>query len=111
MRRSDPQVLSGSMRRFAWLDCCFSSFACPRQEEKPSKRSRQTCEPTSRKRKNTLMGYTAFDRTTIVQHGTFLAALLLVNVFCLAGMVSSAQQTNVVLDGNSKGRVFDGLGA
>jgi O-glycosyl hydrolase len=31
--------------------------------------------------------------------------------FCMAGVIAHGQQTNVVLDGNSKGRVFDGLGA
>ena len=30
---------------------------------------------------------------------------------CLTAAAASCQQTNVVLDGNSKGRVFDGLGA
>jgi O-glycosyl hydrolase len=32
-------------------------------------------------------------------------------VFCLSGVAANSQPASVVLDGNSKGRVFDGLGA
>jgi O-glycosyl hydrolase len=31
--------------------------------------------------------------------------------FCMTGVTANGQQTTVVLDGNSKGRIFDGLGA
>src|SRR5271165_6833207 len=43
------------------------------------------------------------------RHAAFVAALLL--VVCFTGAAAGGQQTQVVLDGNSKGRVFDGLGA
>ena len=43
--------------------------------------------------------------------GTILAACLLGAALCLSGGVGQCQQTRVVLDGHSGGRVFDGLGA
>lgn len=57
------------------------------------------------------MGHARFDRASALQHGTFLSALFSVAISCLFAVASGAQQTQVVLDGNSKGRVFDGLGA
>lgn len=48
-------------------------------------------------------GYVRFDCITVL----FTLGL----AFCMAGVTAYGQQTNVVLDGNSKGRVFDGLGA
>lgn len=39
------------------------------------------------------------------------ATIVLMLVLCLTGSAASGQQAHVVLDGNSKGRVFDGLGA
>jgi hypothetical protein len=42
--------------------------------------------------------------------GAILAISILM-ALCLTAKPASSQQTNIVLDGNSKGRVFDGLGA
>jgi len=42
---------------------------------------------------------------------TMLAASLLGLTLCLSGLAGYSQQTRVNIDGNSKGRVFDGLGA
>ena len=47
--------------------------------------------------------YAGFDRIAVI--------IALGMAFCIAGVTMHGQQTNVVLDGNSKGRVFDGLGA
>jgi len=49
------------------------------------------------------MMYAGFDRIAVI--------IALGMAFCIAGVTMHGQQTNVVLDGNSKGRVFDGLGA
>jgi hypothetical protein len=40
-----------------------------------------------------------------------VSVFVLAPVLCVSSAVASGQQTQVVLDGNSKGRVFDGLGA
>jgi hypothetical protein len=55
-------------------------------------------------------GHTAFDRVA-KESRIILAASLLGLALCLTGVVANSQQTSVVLDGNSKGKVFDGLGA
>jgi len=52
-----------------------------------------------------------FDRKTHGTLRTIAPAFLLAVLVSLAGAAVHSQQASVVLDGNSKGRVFDGLGA
>ena len=52
-----------------------------------------------------------FDRISRVNHGFAMAATLLGLAFCFTTVSAHSQPTSIVLDGNSKGRVFDGLGA
>ncbi len=52
-----------------------------------------------------------FDRIAAGNPLATLAASLLGTALCLTAAVASSQQTSVVLDGNGKGRIFDGLGA
>src|SRR5215472_6278521 len=43
--------------------------------------------------------------------GTRLSIFVLALLLCFADATANSQQTSVILDGTSKGRVFDGLGA
>src|SRR5215469_1684231 len=43
--------------------------------------------------------------------GTRLSIFVLALLLCFADAIANSQQTSVILDGTSKGRVFDGLGA
>ena len=52
-----------------------------------------------------------FDVVATNCRNTMLATSLLGLALCFTGVAGKSQQTSVVLDGNSKGRVFDGLGA
>jgi len=52
-----------------------------------------------------------FDRVSSARRRLVLVATLLAFSLSLATAAGLAQQTNIVLDGASKGRVFDGLGA
>ena len=56
-------------------------------------------------------GHRVFDQIAAETRGTILSISLLGLALCLTGVAANSQQTSVVLDGNSKGRVFDGLGA
>lgn len=56
-------------------------------------------------------GLGVIDRISAGNWSTILPASLLTLALCFAGIAANSQQANVVLDGNSKGRVFDGLGA
>ena len=58
-----------------------------------------------------LMQHRKSDRTTLLHQAAGGAAVLLAAVLCLAAQTATGQQTHVVLDGQSGGRTFDGLGA
>ena len=51
------------------------------------------------------------DRIVVTCQPAFASAIFAGLVFCFAGGIAIGQQTQVVLDGNSHGRVFDGFGA
>ena len=56
-------------------------------------------------------GQSVFDRVKGAGCRTSLSASLLGLALCLATMCANCQQINIILDGHSKGRVFDGIGA
>lgn len=58
-----------------------------------------------------LTGRAVSGRLAAGDWGTFLSIALLGLALCVTGMAADGQETKVVLDGNSKGRTFDGLGA
>ncbi len=58
-----------------------------------------------------LMQHGESDRTAFLRHTTRFAFVLLAATLVLAVQPSIAQQAHVVLDGQSGGRTFDGLGA
>lgn len=56
-------------------------------------------------------GQSVFDRVKGAGCRTSLSTSLLGLALCLATMSANCQQINLVLDGHSKGRVYDGIGA
>ncbi len=56
-------------------------------------------------------GYGAFYRLAAGSRGAMAAIFTLALSLCLSAVIANGQQTNVILDGNSGGRIFDGLGA
>src|SRR5208282_1194829 len=103
MRRWARRAYSGLMRRSAWPACCSSISAYRKQKEKPWKRSRPACVWASYRRMKMRSVDGRFDCIAVL----FTLGLAL----CLASVAVNGQQASIVLDGNSKGRVFDGLGA
>jgi hypothetical protein len=57
------------------------------------------------------IGHRVFERIAAKHRGTIFAIPLLGMALWLTCAAASGQQTQIVLDGNSRGRVFDGLGA
>ena len=57
------------------------------------------------------LGYRRSNRVAAERRGAILALSMLAVASVLTGVTANSQQTSIVLDGNSKGRVFDGLGA
>jgi hypothetical protein len=55
------------------------------------------------------IGQQLINRIAAGNAGAILSILVL--ALCFIGTAANSQQTSVVLDGNSKGRMFDGLGA
>jgi O-glycosyl hydrolase len=56
-------------------------------------------------------GHELFNQWETGNRRTILPGILLVIALGLSSVVANSQQTGIVLDGSSKGRVFDGLGA
>jgi hypothetical protein len=57
------------------------------------------------------IGDGVFYRIAALNRSAMVVISTLGLVLCLSGLAANCQQTKVILDGNSKGRVFDGLGA
>ena len=57
------------------------------------------------------LGYRRSNRVAAESRGAILALSMLAVASVLTGVTANSEQTSIVLDGNSKGRVFDGLGA
>src|ERR1035438_4623811 len=111
MRRSAHRACSGHMRRSALPVCCLFTFVCLKQKAKLWKKSRLTCERASYRRRKMRAVHGKFDGIAAVGHRAMVAISLLGLALCIAGIDAYGQRTSVVLDGNSKGRIFDGLGA
>jgi hypothetical protein len=56
-------------------------------------------------------GNRELDGDVETSRGTWLLIFVLALLLCFVGTAANSQQASVILDGTSKGRVFDGLGA
>src|SRR5580704_16562183 len=106
MLRWVPREHSGPTREFVWPACCFCRDACRRPRERHSKKLKQMHAWGMHRRTRMQVGREVqkiLNRKSIIVSAVLGTAMLF-------STAAHGQQMSVVLDGMSKGRVFDGLG-